>query len=143
MTTYNVYRNGEKIASGITEKTYKDTGLSPNTEYTYQVSAENSAGESELSDPITVKTDYSEVKSVTVSPKELTFSSIGNAQKLTVTVEPSTAKQTVSWSSSNNDVATVDENGRVVARGNGEATITATSTEKDIKDTCIVTVNVP
>lgn len=55
--TYNIYRDGVKIATKIQEKEYRDTGLDPDTEYTYQVSAENSAGESALSDPINVKTE--------------------------------------------------------------------------------------
>lgn len=55
--TYNIYRDGVKIATKIQGKEYRDTGLDPDTEYTYQVSAENSAGESTLSDPITVKTE--------------------------------------------------------------------------------------
>ena len=56
-TTYNVYRDGEKVASGIEEKTYQDTGLSANTEYEYQVSAENEHGESDLSEVVVVTTD--------------------------------------------------------------------------------------
>lgn len=55
--TYNIYRDGVKITSKIEAKEYTDTGLEPDTEYMYQVSAENSAGESTLSDPITVKTE--------------------------------------------------------------------------------------
>src|SRR5699024_11146541 len=57
METYNIYRDGEKIASGIEEKTYQDTGLSANTEYEYQVSAENEHGESDLSEVVVVTTD--------------------------------------------------------------------------------------
>lgn len=56
-TTYNVYRDGEKIKSGLTAKSYTDTGLKPNTTYEYQVSAQNEFGESELSSPISVKTN--------------------------------------------------------------------------------------
>lgn len=57
--TYNVYRDGVKIASGIKDTIYTDTGLEPNTTYMYQVSAENEYGESELSEPVTVTTEES------------------------------------------------------------------------------------
>jgi len=55
--TYNVYRDGEKIASGLTEKVYTDTELTPETTYTYYVTAENEYGESEPSASIEVTTD--------------------------------------------------------------------------------------
>lgn len=55
--TYNVYRDKEKVASGLTEKTYKDTDLTPATEYEYHVTAENEHGESGDSNTITVTTD--------------------------------------------------------------------------------------
>lgn len=142
-TTYNIYRNDEKIATGLTEKSYTDTNLKPNTEYTYRVSAENSAGESELSDPITVKTDFSTPIAVEVSPKTNNLE-IGGTRNLKAIVSPETAKQTVKWSSSNNDVATVDNNGKVTAVGAGVAEITATSTEKtDVTGTATVNVSEP
>lgn len=56
-TTYNVYRDNEKVASGLTEKTYTDTDLTPSTEYSYHVTAENEHGESGSSNTITVMTD--------------------------------------------------------------------------------------
>ncbi|GLO66132.1 fibronectin type III domain-containing protein [Oceanobacillus kimchii] len=58
-TTYNVYRDGGKIASNLTEKLYTDTNLTPNTTYEYQVSAQNETGESELSEAISVTTNDS------------------------------------------------------------------------------------
>lgn len=55
--TYNVYRNGEKVASDLSEKTYTDTNLTPETTYTYHVTAENEYGESGESNSIEVTTD--------------------------------------------------------------------------------------
>ncbi len=140
MATYNVYRNGERIADGLTKKTFTDTELSPNTTYDYQVSAENSIGESELSNPVTVTTNFSTPTAVEVSPKTNNLE-VGATRNLTATVSPNTAKQTVVWFSSDEDIATVDNTGKVTAIGAGTTTITVTSTEKsDIKNT--VTINV-
>ena len=51
VTAYNLYRNGELVAEGITGHTYKDTGLEENTLYTYQLTAIDAAGnESEKSE---------------------------------------------------------------------------------------------
>jgi len=55
--TYNVYRDGVKIAEGITDSTYTDEGLTPDTTYEYQVSAVSEYGESELSEKISVTTE--------------------------------------------------------------------------------------
>lgn len=60
-----------------------------------------------------------------------------NTATLTATVEPADSTDTVSWSSSNNDVVTVG-NGVVKAVGNGTAAITATAGEYSA--TCEVTV---
>ena len=72
MVTYNVYRDDKKIASGLEEKTYKDTGLNPDTEYKYQVSAENEHGESKLSDPLVVKTKPPTTTTTTAAPTTTT-----------------------------------------------------------------------
>ncbi|WP_339161800.1 Ig-like domain-containing protein [Siminovitchia sp. FSL W7-1587] len=143
MTTYNVYRNGSKVKRGLTEKTFTDSGLSPNTEYTYQVSAENSSGESELSDPIKVTTNYSDPTAIEVSPKTNNLE-VGGTRNLSATVSPSTAKQTVTWTSSDTKIATIDNNGKVTAIAAGTATITASSTEKStVKGTASVNVTAP
>lgn len=69
----------------------------------------------------------------------------GATETLTVTRTPSSVSYpTISWSSSNTSVATVDGNGKVTAVGNGTATITATTTDgTNISKTCSVTVRTP
>lgn len=63
----------------------------------------------------------------------------GETLTLTATVAPATAlNKTVVWSTSNAEVATVDENGVVTAVAEGTATITATASGKEA--TCVVTV---
>lgn len=140
MTTYNVYRDGEKVASGLKEKSYTDTNLTPNTEYTYEVSAENSAGESELSESVTITTDYSPVESVTVSPKTNNLE-VGATRQLTAKVEPSTADQTVGWATSNRSIVAVDQNGLIEAIAPGSARIEVTAGGK--LDSATVNVTVP
>ena len=78
------------------------------------------------------------VESVTLNKTELTLE-VGDEETLTATVAPNNAtNKTVTWSSSDNAVATV-ENGKVTAIAAGTATITAKAGDKT--DTCSVTVN--
>ena len=64
------------------------------------------------------------------------------SETLTATVEPGNAtNKALTWSTSDNTVATVDENGTVTAVGAGEATITATA--GGITATCVVHVRKP
>ncbi len=66
----------------------------------------------------------------------------GESFTLTATVEPSDATdKTVTWSSDNATVATVDSDGKVTAVGTGSAVITAAAGGKTA--TCTVTVTVP
>lgn len=58
--SYNVYRNGSKVASGLSTKTYTDTNLTPETTYEYHVTAENEHGESGPSNTIEVTTNEAE-----------------------------------------------------------------------------------
>jgi fibronectin type 3 domain-containing protein len=44
--TYKVSRNGTQVASGLSSTSYKDTGLTAGTTYSYTVAAVNSAGSS-------------------------------------------------------------------------------------------------
>ncbi len=81
----------------------------------------------------------SSVQSVTVSPKTLTLE-VGKTSKLSASVAPANAKdQTVTWSTSDAKIASVDKQGTVTAKAAGEATITATAGGKTAS--CTVTVN--
>lgn len=84
------------------------------------------------------------VTSVTLDQTSLTLD-VGGSDTLTATVEPDNAtNKAVTWSSSNENVATVDQNGNVKAVGAGKATITATTADGSGKTaTCEVTVNGP
>ena len=69
---------------------------------------------------------------------------VGSSETLVPTVTPSNATdKTVSWSSDNTSVATVDANGKVTAVAAGSATITVTTTDGGKTATCTVTVTAP
>ena len=78
-------------------------------------------------------------KEIALDKTELTLT-IGASEKLTATVLPeNVTDKTVSWSTSDASIATVDTEGNVTAISVGEATITATCGDKSA--TCKVTVN--
>ena len=66
----------------------------------------------------------------------------GEQIKITATVKPIPTSSEITWISSNNDVATVDQEGNVNAMSIGQTAITAT-TDNGYSDTCTVTVNAP
>ncbi len=69
----------------------------------------------------------------------------GKSYKLIPTVEPKTAlDKTVTWTSSDENIATVDKKGIVKAKRPGKVTITATSNyNSDISCTCNITITNP
>ena len=87
-----------------------------------------------------------DVTGITLNKDKLTLEKEAD-ETLEATVAPTDAsKKTVTWKSSDEDVATVDENGKVTAVAVGTATITATATNgteattDDKTATCTVTV---
>ena len=78
--------------------------------------------------------------SIALNKPEATLEA-GSQEQLTATVLPSDAEQTVTWTSSDPSVASVDKSGLVTAVAVGNATITASTTDgTDLKATCAVTV---
>lgn len=77
---------------------------------------------------------------LTLSQKTAT-GAVGATRQIAVTIEPADADdKTVTWSSSNEAVATVDSNGLITLVEVGTATITA-KTSNGIEATVTVTVN--
>ena len=65
---------------------------------------------------------------------------VGESEKLEITISPDNATdKTVAWSSSDESVVTVDENGKITAIKAGTATITVT-TSNGLTATCTITV---
>ncbi len=79
------------------------------------------------------------VVSLTLNKSELTLFAAGASETLIATVDPTDAS--LQWSSNKTSVATVDQNGKVTAIGNGVATIFVTAGDK--MASCIVTVAIP
>ncbi len=76
--------------------------------------------------------------SITIKSKKITVKKSRTAK---ATVSPSSASQTVKWSTSNKKVATVTKYGKIVGKKVGTATITATSTtDSKVKKSIKITV---
>lgn len=85
----------------------------------------------------TVTLNIKECTSIVLDNDTMAITSLGNTGTLTATVTPADTTDSIVWTSSNENVATV-LNGVVTAVGCGSATITATCGE--FSGTCVVTV---
>ena len=89
---------------------------------------------------VTVKETPVAVAGVGLNTNDLKLSA-GEANKLVATVTPQNATNPkVKWSSNNQVVATVDDDGKVIAQAPGTATITVTTEDGQKTATCTVTV---
>lgn len=90
---------------------------------------------------VTVAEEESDVRSVTVTPSTGEIL-IGGTVTLTATVEPSDAEYTLTWSSSDESIATVNNDGTVTGIAKGNVTITADA-DGVIGECRIAVVNTP
>ena len=96
------------------------------------------AGDKTASCKVIVKKKVIAVGSIELNKTELILVE-GESETLTATVKPDDATdKSVSWKSTDESIATVDNNGKVIAVKEGETTITATAGEKSA--TCKVVV---
>ena len=121
---------------------YTLTGLSPNTEYEMRLfvydQVDNNVGYEFVK--FTTKPAGIAVTGVTLSPASLTLIQ-GKTGQLKATVAPATATdQTVTWSSNNTAVATVNTHGTVKAVAPGTAVITVKTNDGNKTATATVTV---
>ena len=79
----------------------------------------------------TTAPDPPRASSITLSPTSISFEALGQVHQLTATVRDQNGQpmqgMSISWSSSDQDAASVDPSGLVTAVANGSATVTATS----------------
>ena len=86
---------------------------------------------------VTVKKPHINVDKVTVDKTDIDLE-IGDEADVTVTVTPDNATdKSVTYTSSDEDVVKVDENGKLTAVGEGEAVITVTSKDDPTKKTYV------
>ena len=137
--------NGEPISISDADKTKSVSFSAPYEEScTYKFIATDKAGN------VTEKTVnlYYNDKVISVTGVSLNESSItldvGGSKTLAATVTPENAtNKKVRWTSDNETVATVSEDGVVTAVAGGTAVITATTHDGLFTATCTVTVNAP
>ena len=131
-----IYENGNQASPNITENMVSDYDMMKVGEQEVIVRKGNMT----LSYNITVKPIA--VLKVTLNKTSLSLQP-GNTTTLSATVSPSNATYPdVEWSSSNDNVATVDQNGKIRAIKIGTAQIVA-KTSNGIKSTCQVVVEIP
>ena len=85
------------------------------------------------------------VSSVTINPSTLKLTSKGQTAQLSASVLPNNAEnKSITWNSSNTNVATVSSDGFITALANGNTTITATALDGSGKYAeCSVVVEIP
>ncbi len=119
------------------------TGLTPNTEYWYQVRVKNEINWSPWSAIEIFETDARGIikpTSVEIEPAYVKMN-LGKKKTLLATVLPATAQnREVYWSSEDPDVVTVDENGVVTAVGLGNTRVKATTVSNRLVAYCNVDV---
>ena len=142
----NLYKGEELLTSGEKQgdkATVTITGLDSNTTYpkgTYQVAFENESGESDKVDVPEFKTKPINVTGVTLDKSTLSLEE-GATGNLVATVAPSTASdKTVTFASSDEAIATVDNKGKVTAVKAGNADITVTTKDGNKTAKCNLTV---
>lgn len=81
------------------------------------------------------------VKSVSIDGDAAKKMNVGGSLQLSATVKPDNAVQSVTWASSNKEIASIDQTGKVSALKVGKVTVTATSTDDPSqKATCTIEV---
>lgn len=142
-----VYRNGVAILTNVGDMTV-DQIPGRSVSGVYMVRLDGTTWYSSAADDPTPyqKADNLgkiDVTGVKLNKAELTLTE-GQEEALTAAVQPQNATyKTVAWSSSNEKVATVDENGKIKAVSGGSAVITAKSTDGGKTASCKVTVKKP
>jgi uncharacterized protein YjdB len=131
VTGYDVYRDGVKVNTAlITGTSYTATGLTQGTSYAMSVKARTSGASESDATTLTVATTGS--SSVQISGLTLTPASsdmfIGTSKLLWANITPLNASnKTLTWISSNSNIASVDADGKVTANNAGIVTIRATT----------------
>lgn len=127
---------GEEVVKKQPQQEGKTTitieGLSSNTEYpagTYKLAWTNGATESDKVDVPTFTTDKVGVTTVTATPETVTIT-VGETSQIAADVKPTNADdKSLTYTSNNEPVATVNDSGLINAVKAGNATITVKSND--------------
>ncbi len=127
-------------SSNTTVATVENGLVTAKSEGTVTITAKTNDGGKTASCVITVNAPVVNVTDITLNKCDISLN-VGESETLVATITPSTAtNKNVVWTSSNESIATVDENGKVTAKTNGIAIITATTADGNKEVTCTVTV---
>ena len=137
-SSQNAFLSGEDIVDHAF--TSEVSNLSHKTQYWY-IAYVKLDGQSFYGEAKTFTTDVVKVESVSLDKTKYTFNTIGNTITLIATILPADATdKSVEWSSDKQDVATVDTDGKVTAKGNGKAIITVKTKDQGKTASCEVSV---
>lgn len=124
-------KTGKRLGCFVTGEASCDTAVTDNN-YTFTISG--------ISSDVSATVEYPRPTKINLSESVFTVEA-GRSFKLKATVSPDDAyNKTITWSSDNTSVATVDENGRVLAIADGPAEIKATTVVGGFTATCTLTV---
>jgi len=131
------------IVTTLDTNEYTFTGLTINNEYIVQVELITPEG-TDTKEMGTIKTEPPKVTTITLDKTNIELIK-GETETITATVLPENATdKTLTWTSSNEAVVTVDEEGNIEAIGEGIAIITVTSKEvSTVTANCNITVTPP
>ena len=90
---------------------------------------------------VTVQTNYVDIDSMVINSKDLSIN-VGSSKTIGVTIKPKNAtNQKIIWLSSDSNIATVNQSGKITGVNPGKVTITAKTLEDEITSSIVVTVN--
>lgn len=140
-----IYYTTNGNAPTTSSNTYSSSGISINNSCTLKAFAKKSGyNDSPIMTWVYTVEESIPVQSISLNASSVSIST-GKTKQLTATVSPNNATDnSVSWKSSNNNVATVNSSGLVTAKSEGMATITCTANDgSGVSATCQVTVSPP
>lgn len=138
-TSYaNVYFSSSSSCVSVTSTGYI-TALSPGTAYVHVYSNLSDASNSPYCKVTVEEGEVISPTDISVSPSSLTMT-VGESHSLSASVTPSNATYSLTWSSGDNNIASVSSSGEVTAKHAGSTIITV-KTNNGKSASCAVTVN--